>query len=199
MGFFDDLANMVLTQPTAGMQLSPDQQRAIALSQLATATDVTGKLIGTYSHYQYGQQAAAADEFQAAQLRQNAGQAQAAAQHDAYEVDKQSQYVASAALAAAAGSGGGASDPTVVNIMARNAGEGAYRKALALYQGDDRARLMNMQADAKEFEGQNIKANSNEVATSQLLAAGTAGIMGMAQTGGLYSRFGRGGPGATTG
>ena len=145
-------------------QVTPDQQSVIDLQRAGVSADSAGAMIGGLSHLQFGMQAQQAAQFQAAQLRSNAGQAQASAQRSAFDVDRQSQYVASAALASAAASGGGASDPTVLNLMARNAGEFAYRKSVALYQGEDRARAMNMQADAKEFEGGNTKANSTLVA-----------------------------------
>ncbi|CAB5220640.1 hypothetical protein UFOVP241_11 [uncultured Caudovirales phage] len=177
MSFLDDLLN------------SPQQ-----LNSVGTGIEAAGSVIGGLSHIEFGQQAQQAADFQAAQLRQNAGQAQATAQHAAYDVDRQAQYTASTALATAAASGGGASDPTVVNLIARNAGEFAYRKAVALYQGDDKARLMNLQADAKEFEGANTKANSDLVGTTQMFAAGTSILKGSARDGSLLQRFGGGGP-----
>lgn len=98
--------------------------------------------------------------YQAAQMRYSAGQQQAAAQRGAYDADMQAKYVASAALAAAAASGGGASDPTVMSLIAHNASEMAYRKAVALYEGDDRARSLNVQADATKYEGKLRMINS---------------------------------------
>ena len=177
MSWFDDL----LTNPRA-------------LNQAGTVADASGSLIGGLSHLQFGMQAQQAAEYQAAQLRQNAGLQQASAQRQAFDIDRQSQYVASAALASAAASGGGASDPTVVNLISRNAGEFAYRKAVALYGGDERARLMNMQADAIEYEGANSRANSTLVAGSQLFQAGSTIMKGAARDASLYQRFGGGGP-----
>lgn len=155
-------------------------------------TNASGQIMSAFSHYSYGQEALAAGNFQAEQLRQNAGQAQAAAQRDAYNVDRQAQYVASTALAHAAASGGGASDPTVVNLIARNAGEMAYRKSVALYQGDEKARLMNLQATAKEFEGENIAHNSSQVAAANIFGAGTSLLRGEARDQSLYSRLNSG-------
>jgi hypothetical protein len=156
--------------------------------------EVGGEIMGGISHYEFGQQAMQAAQFQAAQLRQNAGQVQASAQRQAFDVDRQAKYVASSALATAAASGGGASDPTVVNLMARNAGEFAYRKAVALYQGDDKARLMNLQADAKEYEGETTAANSDKVAAAQFLQGGASLLKGSARDSSLLQRFGAGGP-----
>jgi hypothetical protein len=85
-------------------------------------------------------------QFQSEQLNVSAGQAQAAAQRSAIDIERQTQLNASRALAVAASSGGGASDPTVVNLLSQNAADGAYRKAAALYEGDDQARSMRLQA-----------------------------------------------------
>ena len=165
-----------------------------SLNSVDAGVQAGGAILGGLSHIQFGQQAQQSAEFQAAQLRQNAGQAQASAQHAAYDVDRQAQYTASTALATAAASGGGASDPTVVNLIARNAGEFAYRKAVDLYQGDDKARLMNLQADAKEFEGANTKANSDMVGTQQMFGAATSILRGSVRDSSLLQRFGGGGP-----
>lgn len=165
-----------------------------ALNSAGASVDAAGELIGGLSHLQFGMQAQRAAEFQAAQLRQGAGQAVASSQRQAFDIDRQSKYVASAALATAAASGGGASDPTVVNLISQNAQEFAYRKAVALYQGEDKARLMNMQASAKEYEGKSSMQNSALVAGSQLFKAGTTVMKGAARDASLFQRFGGGGP-----
>lgn len=174
--------------------LAPNQRTALDTNAAGTAAQVGGALLGGLSHLQFGLQAQQAAEFQAAQLRQNAGQAQASSQRTAMDVDKQAAYTASAALATAAASGGGASDPTVVNLIAKNAGEFAYRKAVALYGGDERARLDNLQAAAKEYEGANVRRNSTTVAAGQLFGADTTLIKGMAKGASMFERFGGGGP-----
>jgi hypothetical protein len=195
LSFFDDIAALTQPQPTAG--LSPQQQLALNLNTWGTNADVTGQLIGGFSHLAFGIQAKQGLQFQADQLRQNASDQQGAGQRTAFDEDRKTALVNSAALASAASSGGGASDPGVVNIMARTAGEGAYRRAVALYQGDDRARLMKLQADAKEYEGGTTLANSSLVAGSQIFNAGTSFLKGQARGASLYQRFGAGGPKAS--
>ena len=165
-----------------------------ALNQIGTTADATGALMGGLSHLQFGIQAQQAATFQADQLRQNAGQVRASAQRQAFDIDRQSQYVASAALASAAASGGGASDPTVVNLIAKNAGEFAYRKAVALYQGDEKAQEMETQAAAKEYEGKSARSNSLLSAGAQMYKAGTTLLKGAARDASLFQRFGGGGP-----
>lgn len=181
------------------MSMFDDINNPVSLNQIGTALQAGGDILGAVSHYRFGAQAQQAAEFQAQQLRQNAGQVLASSQRQAFDVDRQSKYIASSALAAAAASGGGASDPTVVNLIARNAGEMAYQKAVALYQGADKARSLNMEASAKEFEGENVRSNSNQVALSQGFAAATTLIKGSEKTASLFQRFGGGGPGAQGG
>lgn len=169
----------------------------LALSNVGNTLDVSGQMIRAMGQIQAGSQTKGAADFQADQLRTNVGQTIAAAQRQAFEIDRQAQYTASAALAAAAASGGGASDPSVVTLIARNASEFAYRKAVTLYDGEDRARVMGLQADAKEFEGKQAKANSKTEAMGSLYRAGSTLLKGNARDGSLYQRFGGGGPNAT--
>jgi hypothetical protein len=169
-----------------------------ALNSLDTVVGAAGDVFGALSHIQYGQEASAQAAFQAAQLRQNAGQAMASAQRDAYDIDRQSQYIASSALARAAASGAGASDPTVVNLIARNATEFAYRKSVALYQGEERARLLNLEADAKDYEGESADINAKLSAGANLFKAGTTLIKGQAKDS-MLARFGGTGPQTSNG
>lgn len=90
---------------------------------------------------------------QAAQLDRNATQQVAASQRGAEDDQRQTQLAMSRALAVAAASGGGASDPTIVNTIARLAGEGAYRSMSTLYQGQEQARAMRDQAAMSRYSG----------------------------------------------
>ena len=164
------------------------------LSQEATQTDVGAALLSALTQLQAGSQARDALNYQAQQLRANAGQAQASAQRQAYDIGRQGEILASNALARAAASGGGASDPSIVNLIARNAGESAYRQAVALYGGNDEARMMRMQAQGKEFEGQQAMRNGVENAIATGYGARATLMKGMARDASLFQRFGGGGP-----
>jgi hypothetical protein len=195
MSFTDDLTAAMSGTNAAGLsRLSAGQRSALDQNAIGAVSDAGGNILSAISHLQFGMQAQRAAEYQAAQLRQNAGEAMASAQRQAFDVDRQSAYTVSAALASAAASGGGASDPTVVNLIARNAGEFAYRKAVALYQGEDKARLMNMQASAKEYEGKNTMVNSALVGGANVFRAGTTLMQGEARGASMLSRFGGDGP-----
>ena len=95
--------------------------------------------------------AATADQFQQQQLTVNAGQQIAAAQRTAAEETRQSDLLKSRAIAvtSASGAGGGSS---ISSIIGRIQGEGVYRALVAMYQGEDAARTMRMQAAAKGYE-----------------------------------------------
>lgn len=118
-----------------------------------------------------------------------AGVVIAASQRTAAEERRQADLIASRALAVAAASGGGVSDPTVVDILARTRGEGAFRAQVALYEGEERARAIRISgAGGSDFD-----------ASSQVMAGANAAAAGrLAKTGlSLYARYGMGGPGTT--
>jgi predicted methyltransferase len=160
------------------------------------AMQVGGTLLSAYGQKQSGSDAAATGlqqqqlaNYQAAQLRVNAGEAIASSQRSAQDIQRQTDYVASRALAVAAASGGGASDPTVVDLIARAAGEGAYRRSVALYQGEDKARALNAQASATEYGGQlAAEAGGKTQAASDIGAASTLAKGGAS----LFSKYGAG-------
>jgi len=130
-----------------------------------------------------------AAKYVSAQLRQNAGQTVAAGQRQAFDVDRQTQMIQSRALAVAAASGGGASDPGVVSIMAQTAAEGAYRKAMALFNAEDKAQGMESQADSAMYEGKVAKNNAIVSGVLQTGQAGTSLMRTRAQGKSLYDRF----------
>jgi hypothetical protein len=90
-----------------------------------------------------------AADFEAQQLEVNAGQAKAASQRDAFFKDLEGQQLISAIRARA---GAGATDPTVLNIIGQAMARRSYNMQAALYGGDEKARLMNMQATAKRYD-----------------------------------------------
>ena len=153
----------------------------LALWRAGTNLDVSGQLIGAMGNIVYANQARQAGEYQAEQLRINAGQAVAAGQRDAEDVDRQTRLITSRALAVAAASGGGASDPTVVNTIADVAAEGAYRRALALYHGEAAARVLNMDADTAVYSSKRQAGAARLSAVGGVMGAGATGLKGKAQ------------------
>ncbi len=166
----------------------------ISLNTSAGNLESLGADMSAASHVQFGIQARQASQFEAAQLRQNANSAAAASQRTAFDIDRQTQFATSRALAVASGSGASASDPTVVNMIARDAGQGAYLRAAALYGGQDKSRLDLEQAGAKDFEGKTTELNSMQVAAGGYLNGATNLLRSRARGASLMQRFGGDGP-----
>ena len=149
---------------------------------------------------QRGERDKAAAYYEAEQYRQQASAAQAFGQIESAEERRQSRLAISRMMAVAAASGAGASDPTVVNLIARQAGEGAYRSAVALYEGEERARTLRMSAEARKYEGDRALIESGESAAAYRSRAKStkraAGLGMLAEGLSLYSKYGGAGPSA---
>ena len=163
-----------------------------ALTVASMVTGAQGSSAAAKGAKAAGRRTAAAKQFEAQQLRINAGQQIAAGQAAAFEQERQARLVASRQIAVAAASGAGASDPTVNTMIARTAKEGSYRAAVALYQGEDAARQMRMAAAGKDYEAQaGIDAGETQadayklLGRSQLLAGGSS----------LFAKYGMKGAG----
>jgi len=124
---------------------------------MAQALAIAGNVIKGGGTILSGFQQAKEAKSEAAQLDAASGQERASSQRDAMEQRRQATLVNSRALALAAASGGGASDPTVVNMMANTAGEGEYRALTSLYNGDQQARSYEAKAKGLRREGKNAK------------------------------------------
>jgi len=157
------------------------------------ATSIIGGNNAAAAATEAGARQKAANEFEAAQLEQSAGQAIATSQRDSEDQRRQARLVQSRALALSAASGGSVTDPTVVNLIGDIAGEGAYRAGVALYQGADKARQLNMGASAKRYEGDMaVEAASNKAKAYRM--QGITGAFSSATS--LFGKYGGGGPGA---
>ena len=94
---------------------------------------------------------------EAQQLEYQAGQHRAASQRQAEEQRRQAR-LANSRLQAVAGGGGG--DVSVVNLAADIAGEGELRALTSIYEGEDRAIGMELQADSRRKAGKGAKSPS---------------------------------------
>lgn len=124
-------------------------------------------------------------EYEARQADYLANQARAISQKEAFEQRRQAVLLASKALANAAGSGAGVSDPTVVDLLGNIYAEGAYRSALAMYEGEEQARSLEISAQARRLsgksgasaaltEGRNIKEASRLSSLSTIISGGAS-------------------------
>lgn len=129
-------------------------------------------------------------DFEAAQMRQNAGQQMAASQRVAMTEALKTKLMVSRAAAVVAAGGGAVTDPGVAKIIGDVEGQGDFNRRNALYTGEDRARQMNLSADAKTYEGKIAQQGGQDRASAYAIK----GFGGLA-TGGasLFGKYGGGG------
>ena len=152
----------------------------------AAAVSIAGNLSSAAASRQQGRMAQQEAEYEAEQDRLNANTALASSQLAAQEERRQGELVQSRAIALMAASGGGVTDPGNVTLLARNAGETAYRSAVALYKGEDEARTLRARAGAAVYSGQSAKDSANARARASNVRAFGDLISGGSS---LYDRF----------
>lgn len=124
---------------------------------------------------------------EAAHMEQQGQQTVAAAQRQMLEERKQARLLESRALAVAAASGAGASDTTVMNVISRIAAEGAYRSTIALYEGQEQSRQLQIGGHIRR-EGGDLQADyGRQAARAQEISAVGTLFKGGAT---LYERYG---------
>lgn len=168
----------------------------LIMGALGTLMQTGGQLDQAEAAKWSGQQAQVAKNFEAQQMVQNAGQTRAAAQRGAMEEERRARLIASRALAVGGASGAGLSDPTFAGIMADLAGEGAYRAAVKTYEGEDRARKLEMGAEVARLEGEVARQGGEYRAKG--LRYGALGTLASGASS-LYAKYGMGGPKADSG
>ena len=124
----------------------------------------------------------------AGQLRINAGQQEAASQQGAQDIARQGELGQSRILALAASQGADTRDPTIMGLRARLMSEQAYRMQTAIYQGNEAARGMRMQADAQEIMGEAAVSDAAAAKKGADFAA-TAGLFKTAAS--MYDKYNR--------
>lgn len=146
------------------------------MAQVATTVfQVGSSLMG-------GNSANSAAQSEAAQLEYQAGQHRAASQRQAEEQRRQAR-LANSRLQAVAGGGGG--DVSVVNLAADLAGEGELRALTSIYEGEDRAIGMELQADSRRKAGKAAKTAGYLNAVSSVFSGSK----------GMFEKYGSGGVG----
>ena len=130
-----------------------------------------------------------ADEFEAKQLDIEAAGSRGVGLRSAADEILKTENINSTALARAAASGAGASDPTVMHIISRTAGEGAYRSALAMYEGEAQARLDMQKASALRYEGDVSAADAGVAARMARMTAGATALSGAARGLSMYDKY----------
>lgn len=140
----------------------------------ATVLTVGSSVLSGLGQMQAGKAANANAKFQAAQMEQQAGQERASSQRAAIAERRRADIAMSNAQAAAAASGGGATDPTVLNITGNLAKEGEYNALSALFEGEERARGLNLQATTTRMEGKQAKRQGMMAGISTIIGGGAS-------------------------
>jgi len=164
------------------------------MAWLGAAFGAAGSILGGQSSQKAGKAGQMAKEYEASDLAIQAGQTMAVAERNALQEDRHAKLISSRLLALQASGGGSASDPSSVKLAADVAGEGAYRKAMALYNGEAEARRLGMSADLARYEGTVIKKGG--MAQSQLYGLQGTGYL-LKGASDLYTRY-SGSPATTT-
>lgn len=158
------------------------------LSLAGTALSVGSSLMAADTAEEQGAARSMALNYEATLLAQNAGSAVAASQREALDIKQKTDLMISRSIAVAAASGGGATGtPTVGKIVADVAGLGAYRQAVAIYGGRDRARALEGAAAGRRYEAGMAEEGGETMGTGYRLRALGSGLSGAST---LFAKYG---------
>ena len=169
------------------MALSDALPEALQLS--STILNVGSQVARSRALRTVGARRKAALEFEAGQQEIAAQESSGVALRAAQDEILRARTVNSTALAKAAASGAGASDPTVMAVLSRTAGEGAYRSALAMYEGEAQARLDRMRAAALRYQGDVGEADAAQAAQQSGIGVGSTLLSGGVKLISMYEKF----------
>lgn len=125
--------------------------------------------VQAYGQMQQGRINSANEKLQAIQDARDANQSQVEGQQQAFNERRRAKILRSRALAVAGASGaGGASDPTVANILNKIDTEGELRALNSLYEGDYAAQALRSGAQSKLRMSGAYRAAGNLTAASTL-------------------------------
>lgn len=132
------------------------------MTVLGGALDYGSKIAAGNAAVQSAQRKQVGANFAADQLEVNAGQQEAAASYQVYDLNRKNEIGLSRVRALVAMQGGGSNDPSILGIQARINAEAGYREAMALYEGQESARGMRNQAAATRYMGDMEVADAKE-------------------------------------
>lgn len=145
-----------------------------ALAMIATvasaAFSIAGGVASANSSMAMADASTKQAEYKAKQLEEQSNEARAASQRTAEDERHKEQIAGSTLQARAAASGAGATDDTVIKLDSDMASKGEYNALGELYNGENRARGIQMQADSSRFDGQIQKMGYESKATSSLIS-----------------------------
>jgi hypothetical protein len=111
-------------------------------------------------------------KYQARVLQQQADQEKASANREAQKKRSETEFLMSRQQALAAASGGGASDPTILDLMGDTAAEGEVQAKEVQYGGDVRATDLQNQASFIRHRGKAAKSGAMMTAMGTIAGSG---------------------------
>lgn len=144
------------------------------LAAVSAVAGLAGTLMSANAERDAGKSEAMARQMEARALERKAAEDRAAAQREAIRRSKESELANSRAQALAAASGGGATDKTVLDLMAGAAEEGEYQTQAAIYEGESRGRGLESQAEIERFKAQRARKAGNMRANATLLSGASS-------------------------
>ena len=163
---------------------------AASLGPAGMIMSAIGSMVSAGTAKRVGSAQRTASYFTAAQQEDAANNVIGAGQRQAMGEELKAKLLASRAIALAAAQGGDVGSPGVTNLIADIAGRGAYNAGVALYDAEDKARLLRMGASASRYEGDIAEAGGKSKAAAYLFG-GAGNLAGAAS---LFGKYGRGGP-----
>lgn len=159
---------------------------ASVLPYIGAIAGIGGSAMSASAARKAGKAGQQAKEFEATQYERQAPQAIASAQRVMLNERRNKELIVSRAQALAAFGGGSVADPTVQNIIADLSSEGAYREAVALYQGEDEARRLHEAAYLARVEGDVIRKGGSAQAKAYQAQGVAAAASGASS---LYTKY----------
>lgn len=162
---------------------------AAVIPYISAIAGVAGSAMQANAAREAGKAGQEAKEYEAKRYEEQAIASVASAQREMLNERRKKELIVSRAQALAAFGGGSVNDPTIQNIIGDLDGEGAYREAIALYQGEEEARKLNTAAGLSRMEGLNLRKGGE--ATSRAYAIqGVSSAISSASS--LYAKYNQG-------
>lgn len=155
-----------------------------------TALSVLGAIGQGNAAMAQGEAANRLAKYQAAQLKQNAGQVRAVGQREGEAALRESLLLQSRAQAVAAASGGGALDPTVLKLIGGVAAEGQTAADTERYNAETQAQGLLAEANATRYSGKIAMMNAKQARNAAYMKAVTSVLSGASGFTGAFSSGG---------
>lgn len=144
---------------------------------LTATASVASTALNSFGAHKAGQAESRAANIEAGQMESIARSERASSQQQALAEQRRGELVKSRAIAVSAAGGGGVSD---TNIIGDIEAEKKFRSLAALFEGEERARDLEKQANITRFTGRQARKAGNIKAVTSAISGGST----------LFQRYG---------